>query len=89
MNAAVMSPSEFVMPSLVSFRLPQLAWASATQDDRRFQRLLIGLILLMLLLAIVLPFIPLRKITRTEVLELPAPMAKLLLERKIPAPRCV
>jgi periplasmic protein TonB len=92
MNAAasvtMMSPSEFVMPSMVSFRLPQLAWASATQDDRRFQRLLIGLILALLFMAIALPFIPLRKITRTEVLELPAPMAKLLLERKVvpPAP---
>jgi periplasmic protein TonB len=78
--------STMVMSSAVSFRLPVLPWAQATQDDRRFNRILWGLLLAALLLAVVLPFIPLSKITRSEAQPLPPALTKLLLDRPVAPP---
>ncbi len=80
------SPLSSALTSPVSFRLPVLPWASATQDDRRFNRILWGLLLAALLLAVVLPFIPLSKITRSEAQPLPHALTKLLLDRQVAPP---
>ena len=82
MNAAVLSHP-------VSFRLPTLAWSSAADDERRFQRIARSVLLVVAVLGLVLPFVPLRTPERPEIQPLPAPMAKLLLEDKplpLPAP---
>jgi periplasmic protein TonB len=83
MNTMVMSSP---LSSAVSFRRPVLPWASASQDDRRFNRILWGLLLAALLLAVVLPFIPLSKITRSEAQPLPPALTKLLLDRPVTPP---
>lgn len=70
----------------VSFRLPTLAWASAADDERRFQRIARSVVLVVAVLGLVLPFLPLRTPERPEVQPLPAPMARLLLDDK-PLPR--
>jgi periplasmic protein TonB len=75
-----------VMSSPVSFRLPVLPWSQGTQDDSRFNRILWGLLLAALLLAVVLPFIPLSKITRSEAQPLPPALTKLLLDRPVTPP---
>lgn len=82
MNTFVMSPAM----SAVSFRMPVLPWATAAQDEQRFRRILWSLLLLALLLAVALPFIPLAKITRGEVQPLPPALTKLLLDRPVSPP---
>ena len=77
MNAAVLSHP-------VSFRLPTLAWSSAADDERRFQRIARSVVLVVAVLGLVLPFVPLRTPERPEIQPLPAPMAKLLLDDKHP-----
>jgi protein TonB len=80
MNAIVLSHP-------VSFRLPTLAWASAADDERRFQRIARSVVLAVAVLGLVLPFVPLRTPERPEIQPLPAPMAKLLLDNKpLPPP---
>jgi periplasmic protein TonB len=87
MSTMVMSsPLSSSLSSPVSFRLPVLPWASATQDDRRFNRILWALLLAALLLAVVLPFIPLSKLTRSEAQPLPPALTKLLLDRPVTPP---
>ncbi len=71
----------------VSFRLPTLAWSSAADDERRFQRIARSVVLVVAVLGLVLPFVPLRTPERPETQPLPAPMARLLLDgRPLPTP---
>lgn len=69
----------------VSFRASVLPWALAPEDERRFRRIARRVLALCLLLALVLPWIPLPKEDRSVPPELPPRFAKLLLEAK-PAP---
>jgi TonB family protein len=70
----------------VSFRLPTLAWSSAADDERRFQRIARSVVLVVAVLGLVLPLVPLRTPERPEIQPLPAPMARLLLDDKPLAP---
>ncbi len=71
----------------ISFRAPQLPWAQAGDDDRRFRRIQQRVLAVGLLIGLVLPWLPLRKEERTQVQPLPPPLAKLLLERPpLPVP---
>jgi TonB family protein len=63
-----------------------LPWAVSAADEQRFRRILRTLFVLVLLLAIALPFVPLRTPERTAAPALPPPMAKLLLERPVAPP---
>ena len=74
MSALALSP-------MASFRKPSLPWANSADDEKRFQRIARIVLLLVLMLGIAMPWIPLPKRERTQVQPLPAPMAKLLLER--------
>ena len=58
-----------------------LPWAVSAEDEQRFRRILKRLLAVMLLLAVALPFIPLRTPERSAAPALPPPMARLLLER--------
>lgn len=71
----------------VSFHPGVLAWSVPEEDDQRFRRVASVVMGLCLLFALVLPWIPLRELTREqEVQPLPPPLAKLLLEDKKPVP---
>lgn len=72
------------LPALAGLarRAAVLPWAVSAEDEQRFRRILKGIGALVLLLAIVLPFVPLRKAERSEAQPLPPPMARLLLERQ-------
>jgi protein TonB len=63
-----------------------LPWAVSAADEQRFRRILRTLFAVVLLLAIALPFVPLRTPERTAAPALPPPMAKLLLERPVAPP---
>jgi TonB family protein len=81
MSALALSP-------MASFRVATLPWANTADDERRFQRIARRVMTVGLLLAVALPFVPLPKVERLEVQPLPAPMARLLLERPaLPPPR--
>ncbi len=79
MTAMALSP-------MASFRRPTLPWSNSADDEKRFQRIARWVLLVVLLLGIAMPWLPLPKRDRIEVQPLPAPIAKLLLERAAPPP---
>ncbi len=95
MNATFAFPSQ-PHPALPAGGLPALAglarraaelpWAVSAEDERHFRRILQRIGALVLLLAVVLPFVPLRQAERPEAQALPPPMARLLLERPVTPP---
>ena len=79
MSAMALSP-------MASFRKPTLPWSNAADDEKRFQRIARIVLLVVLAFGIVMPFVPLPVRQRVEVQPLPAPMARLLLERPVTPP---
>ena len=77
MSAAAMS---------VSFRTPVLAWSVSPDDARRFARVRNVLLGLSLLVCVALPWLPVKQPDRSVPQALPAPMARLLIERAPPPP---
>ena len=80
MAALAMSPLSALAP-MASFRVASLPWATAADDEKRFQRIARWVLIVVLLLGTLMPWLPLPKMERVEVQPLPAPIAKLLLER--------
>ena len=85
MTALAMSPLLGMAP-MASFRVPSLPWATSADDEKRFQRIARRVLVAVLLLGAVMPWLPLPKMERVEVQPLPAPIAKLLLERAATPP---
>jgi TonB family protein len=73
-------------PGAVSFRVPALAWAVSADDERRFRRIVRNVGGVMALLVLLMLFVPLTEKPRQQVVELPAPMARLLLEQQVARP---
>ncbi len=73
-------------PHAISFRKPVLPWSTAADDEKRFRSIAGRVLALVLLLGLLVPWLPLPKIERTEVQPLPPPIAKLLLERQATPP---
>jgi TonB family protein len=80
---------------MTAARLPKhrpaaLPWVGVESDERRFRRIQRRVLLTTAIIGLLLPWLPVPKIDRTQVEELPAPMARLLLDNKpmpmIPAP---
>ena len=73
--------------SAVSFRKPVLAWSIAAEDEERFRRIAKRVLAVVVLLAVILPFVP-RPDPEAQRPALPPPLARLLLERQAvpPAP---
>ncbi len=71
---------------MASFRAPTLPWSNSADDEKRFQRIARRVLVVVMLLALIVPWLPLPKLERIEVQPLPAPIAKLLLERVAPPP---
>jgi TonB family protein len=78
--------ASMALSPMASFRLPTLPWSNGADDERRFQRIAWAVVLLALLLGVVVPWLPLPARERIESQPLPAPMAKLLLERAATPP---
>ena len=85
MTATAMSPLSALAP-MASFRVPTLPWATAADDEKRFARIARWVLIVVLLLGALMPWLPLPKMERVEVQPLPAPIARLLLERLATAP---
>jgi len=72
--------------TLVSFRAPVPPWAGSAEDEQRFRRVWQGVLGLCTLACIVVLLMPVIKPDRSQPLELPPRLAKLLLENVKPPP---
>jgi protein TonB len=62
-----------------------LPWEASRLEDERFRRILKRLLLVFLLLAIVVPWLPIPEIQREVAEMIPPPLAKLIIQQKLPA----
>jgi periplasmic protein TonB len=65
------------------YNSPTLPWTVSEEDEQRYRRILKRILLTCLLISLVMPWLPLPKVDRTQE-ELPPRLAKLLLERQPP-----
>ena len=72
--------------AVISFRQPVLAWSVSAEDEALFRKTLLRVVIACLLLALLGFFVPLPERSREQAQALPAPMAKLLLERALQPP---
>lgn len=88
MNAVALAswalPAPAAAAARVSFRHPVLAWAAAGRDEARFRGIARRCLLVALLFALALPWWPRPDPVRIPAAPLPAPVARLLLERESP-----
>jgi TonB family protein len=70
----------------ISFRSPVLAWANVPEDDKRFNRILNRVLIVVAILCLILLFMPKPKVDRAAPPELPPRLAKLMLEQRTPPP---
>jgi len=68
------------------YHSPELPWTISEDDELRYRRILKRVLMLFLLLALVMPFLPVPQVSRERAEELPPRLAKLLLERQAPPP---
>ena len=67
-----------------------LPWTVSEEDEQRFRRILKRVLLVCLLFSLIMPWLPVPKVDRSKVEELPPRLAKLLLERQpVPPPDVV
>lgn len=72
------------------YNSPTLPWTISEEDEQRFRRILKRILLTCLLLSLVMPWLPVPKIDRSQLEELPPHFAKLILEREpLPPPVAV
>jgi TonB family protein len=66
---------------------PTLAWSVSAEDEERFKRILKWVLAVCLLIALVMPWLPVHEPDRTAVEQVPPRLAKLLLDREpLPPP---
>jgi periplasmic protein TonB len=68
------------------YRMAVLPWTVSEEEERRFRRILGRILLVCALFSLIMPWLPVPKVDRTEEEELPPRLAKLLLEREAPPP---
>jgi TonB family protein len=68
------------------YHSPELPWTISEDEELRYRKILKRALILFLLLALVMPFLPIPQISRERAEELPPRLAKLLLERQAPPP---
>jgi TonB family protein len=68
------------------YRMAVLPWTVSEEEERRFRRILWRILLACALFSLIMPWLPVPKVDRTQDEELPPRLAKLLLEREAPPP---
>jgi protein TonB len=68
------------------YHSPELPWTISEDEELRYRKILKRALMLFLLLALVMPFLPVPQISRERAEELPPRLAKLLLERQATPP---
>lgn len=76
-----------MVAAMGSLHTPILAWSVSVEDEERFKRILRRVLAVCLLIALVMPWLPVREPDRAAVEPLPPRLAKLLLDREpLPPP---
>lgn len=70
----------------IAYRLFELPWASFGEDDERLRNIMLSVMMVCLVLATVIPWIPLTKPEREKLQPVPPRLAQLVLERQKPQP---
>ena len=70
----------------VSFKSGALPWSASADDERRFKRIAGQVLLMALLLGLVVPWLTVKPPERTQMAPLPAPMARLLIDKPAAPP---
>ena len=68
------------------YHSPELPWTVPEDEESRYRKILKRSLIFFLLLAVVMPFLPVPQIPRERAEELPPRLAKLLMERQAPPP---
>ena len=68
------------------YRMAVPPWTVSEEEERRFRRILGRILLVCALFSLIMPWLPVPKVDRTQEEELPPRLAKLLLEREAPPP---
>lgn len=68
------------------YHSPELPWTISEDEELRYRKILKRALMLFLLLALVMPFLPVPQISRERAEELPPRLAKMLLERQATPP---
>ncbi|MBN1379185.1 MAG: AgmX/PglI C-terminal domain-containing protein [Gammaproteobacteria bacterium] len=63
-----------------------MPWSEATRDERRFKKILIRTMAMILLFGIIIPYVPVPEIERAEVVDIPDRVAQLVQQQKPPPP---
>ena len=71
------------------YRMAVLPWTVSEEEEERFRRILKRVLLACAIFSLIMPWLPVPKVDRTQPEELPPRLAKLLLEREAPPPRPV
>lgn len=72
------------------YNSPTLPWTISEEDEQRFRRILKRILLVCLVISLIMPWLPVPQIDRSQVEELPPHFAKLILEREaLPPPAVV
>jgi TonB family protein len=66
----------------LSYHSPYLPWSVSQEEKRRFRKIVLWVFSLCLVLALVVPFLPVPEVDREKAETLPPRLAKLVLERK-------
>ncbi len=65
----------------------ELPWTISREEERRFRKILLWILLLFLVLSVVLPWLPVTERERQQAVEVPPRLAKIIEERRRPPPQ--
>jgi TonB family protein len=71
------------------YRIAVPSWTVSEEEERRFRRILRDILIASVLLCLIMPWLPVPKVDRSQPEELPPRLAKALLEREPPPPPVV
>jgi len=70
----------------IAYRLHTLPWTPVSEDEQRYRRIFRDTSIVLLVLAVLIPWLPIPEVLRERPPEVPVRYAKLMLERKVPPP---
>jgi TonB family protein len=68
------------------YYMAELPWTPSGEDEQRYRKILLWILLIFLILSIVMPLLPVRERPKEEVVEVPPRLARIIEERKKPIP---
>jgi len=68
------------------YYMAELPWTPSGEDEQRYRKILLWILLIFLVSSIVMPLLPVREKPKEEVVEVPPRLARIIEERKKPPP---